>query len=61
MARRAWLDARVAQDLARQGLSTADFTPLPVLGLPGWSEQQDDVFYNDTAVFRPKRKPLNDH
>ena len=34
-ARRAWLDARVAQDLVEQGLSTADFTPLPVLGLPG--------------------------
>ena len=57
MARRAWLDARVAQDLVEQGLSTADFTPLPVLGLPGWCENQDDDFYNDAAVFRPKRQP----
>jgi len=55
-ARRAWLDERVALDLAQQGLTTADFTPLPVLGLPGWCEGQDDDFYNDTAVFRPKRK-----
>ena len=36
--------------------TTADFTPLPVLGLPGWCEDQDDDFYNDAAVFRPKRK-----
>lgn len=56
MARRAWLDARVAQDLARQGLSTADFTPLPVLGIPGWWLEQDAQFYGDTTVFRPKRK-----
>ena len=55
-ARRTWLDERVAQDLARDGLTTADFTPLPVLGLPGWCEGQDDDFYNDAAVFRPKRK-----
>ena len=55
-ARRTWLDERVAQDLAQQGLSTADFTPLPVLGLPGWCDGQDDDFYNDTAVFRAKRK-----
>ena len=55
-ARRTWLDERVAQDLAQQGLTTADFTPLPVLGLPGWCEGQDDGFYNDAAVFRPKRK-----
>ena len=55
-ARRTWLDERVAQDLAQQGLTTADFTPLPVLGLPGWCEGQDNDFYNDAAVFRPKRK-----
>lgn len=56
-ARRASLDQRVAQDLLQQGLTTADFTPLPVLGLPGWCDGQDDDFYNDTAVFRAKRKP----
>jgi len=53
--RRAWLDWRVAHDLAQQGLTTADFTPLPVLGLPGWCDGQDDDFYNDAMVFRPKR------
>ncbi len=53
--RRAWIDARVSQDLAEQGLTTADFTPLQVLGIPGWWPGQDEAFYNDTGVFRPKR------
>lgn len=53
--RREWLDAKVALRL-ESGLRTADFSPLPVLGIPGWAEHQDDVFYADSAVFRPKRK-----
>lgn len=53
--RRAWLDGRVAQELAEQGLTTASFTPLPVLGVPDWWPQQDDIFYADATVFRPKR------
>ena len=57
-ARRAWIDAVMAQDLAENGLSTADFTPLPVLGIPGWWQGQDEDFYADASVFRPKRKPL---
>ncbi|HEV7816704.1 MAG TPA: DUF3025 domain-containing protein [Janthinobacterium sp.] len=56
-ARRAWIDERVAHELEAQGLSTADFTPLPVLGVPGWWAGQDDLFYHDAAVFRPRRKP----
>ena len=54
-ARRAWIDATVAQVLRDEGLSTASFTPLPVLGVPGWWPQQDQAFYLDTTVFRPKR------
>jgi hypothetical protein len=54
-AQRAWLDAHVAEELAREGLSTAGFTPLPVLGMPGWWPGQDKDFYLDTTVFRPKR------
>ncbi|MET3130991.1 hypothetical protein AAKU55_001249 [Oxalobacteraceae bacterium GrIS 1.11] len=54
-ARRAWIDERVARDLAADGLSTADFTPLPVLGVPGWWQGQDAAFYDDASVFRPKR------
>jgi hypothetical protein len=54
-ARRAWLDAHVASQLASEGLTTAGFTPLPVLGVPGWWPGQDQDFYLDTTVFRPKR------
>jgi hypothetical protein len=54
-ARRVWIDAHVASALASEPLSTAGFTPLPVLGVPGWWPQQDDAFYADTSVFRPKR------
>jgi hypothetical protein len=53
--RLAWLDQTVAQELATHGLSTADFTPMQVLGVPGWWPGQDDDFYNDATVFRPKR------
>jgi hypothetical protein len=54
-ARRAWIDAHVAAALAAEPLSTAGFTPLPVLGVPGWWPQQDEAFYADASVFRPKR------
>jgi hypothetical protein len=40
-------------------LSTAGFTPLPVLGVPGWWPDQDDAFYLDHTVFRPKRPASN--
>jgi hypothetical protein len=52
--KRVWLDATIADQL-REGLNTADFSPLPVLGIPGWCGGQDEAFYADTAVFRPKR------
>ncbi|MES2300288.1 MAG: DUF3025 domain-containing protein [Pseudomonadota bacterium] len=54
-ARRAWIDQRVAFELGAEGLSTACFTPLPVLGLPGWWPGQDADFYADTSVFRAPR------
>jgi hypothetical protein len=54
-ARRAWLDGHVAAGLAEEGLATSGFTPLPVLGVPGWWPGQDQDFYLDTSVFRPKR------
>jgi hypothetical protein len=54
-ARRAWIDERVAQQLAEEGLSTAAFTPMQALGVPGWWPQQDHAFYADATVFRPKR------
>ena len=54
-AQRTWIDDTVAAALAAGGLTTASFTPLPVLGVPSWYEGQDKAFYADTGVFRPKR------
>ncbi|MGE5622465.1 MAG: DUF3025 domain-containing protein [Bacillota bacterium] len=53
--KRAWIDAVVAGKLAG-GVATGAFTPLPVLGVPGWWAGQDEAFYADTAVFRPSRR-----
>jgi hypothetical protein len=54
-AQRAWIDQHVADALAADGLSTASFTPLQVLGVPGWWDGQDAAFYADASVFRPMR------
>lgn len=50
-----WIDAEVTRRIAN-GLVTTDFTPLPVLGVPGWWPFQDAAFYSDATVFRPKRR-----
>jgi len=54
-AQRSWIDGAVSAALAKDGLSTACFTPLPVLGVPSWWDGQDEAFYADATVFRPKR------
>jgi hypothetical protein len=54
-AQRAWIDSQVAAELAQETLLTSSFTPLPVLGVPGWWPGQDEAFYADASVFRPKR------
>ena len=47
-----WLAAR----LTAAELATKPFTPLPVLGVPGWwPANQDPAFYDDVSVFRPPR------
>ncbi len=52
------LDAWLAQDLSRDKLSAKPFTPLPILGVPGWwAANADPRFYEDAAVFRPARQP----
>ncbi|GAB4061962.1 DUF3025 domain-containing protein [Uliginosibacterium sediminicola] len=61
-ARRAWLDQQLAAELARRTpaqLTPACFTPLPVLGWPGWWPGQDAAFYADATVFRPPRARRN--
>lgn len=54
-AQRAWIDERVSAELAREAPANVDFTPLQVLGVPGWWPGQDEAFYADASVFRPKR------
>jgi Protein of unknown function (DUF3025) len=47
-----WLAAQLTPDW----LATKPFTPLPVLGIPGWCHANDTPgYYEDTQVFRPIR------
>jgi hypothetical protein len=53
----AW-DAWLADSLNAECLRLKPFTPLPVLGVPGWwPANQDASFYDDVGVFRPRRVP----
>lgn len=50
------LDEWLAARLAGERLAAKPFTPLPVLGLPGWcAENVNFSFYDDSLVFRPPR------
>ena len=48
-------DAWLSDTLTADGLRGKPFTPLPVLGVPGWCGSQDAAFYGDTQVFRAPR------
>jgi len=51
------VDAWLAQELAVAHLATKPFTPLPVLGVPGWwAENENFSFYDDSDVFRRPRR-----
>ncbi|MBR8238125.1 DUF3025 domain-containing protein [Burkholderia sp. AU42008] len=55
--RRAHVDARIAAELTTRPLTSRDFAPLPVLGVPGWcAANADAAFYDDPAVFRRGRR-----
>ncbi len=50
------LDGWLSGDLSATHLARKPFTPLPVMGVPGWSPANEDpAFYDDLAVFRPPR------
>jgi hypothetical protein len=52
------LDERAAAHFAAPGAldSTRSLHPLPILGVPGWTPENDAAaFYDDAAVFRPGR------
>jgi len=51
----AW-DGWLASRLTATELASKPFTPLPVLGVPGWwPANEDPAFYADAGVFRPRR------
>lgn len=53
----AGLDAWLAQDLDAHRLASKPFTPMPVLGVPGWwPPNEAPQFYADAQVFRPLRR-----
>lgn len=50
------IDAWLAQDLRAEKLAVKPFSPLPVLGVPGWWPDNAKLgFYDDAEVFRPRR------
>ncbi len=50
------LDTWLAADLDAAHLAAKPFTPLPVLGIPGWwPENENFSFYDDSLVFRSAR------
>jgi hypothetical protein len=54
--RAAELDDWLADRITREALAAKPFTPLPVLGVPGWwAGNEADSFYDDPLVFRPRR------
>lgn len=56
--RNTYLDDTVSAALAADAhLSGRSFSPLPVLGIPGWwAQNEDPSFYDDATVFRPGRR-----
>ncbi|KHK55176.1 membrane protein [Burkholderia sp. A9] len=55
--RAAHVDAWIAGALATRDLTSRDFSPLPVLGVPGWCDANvAPAFYDDPAVFRSGRR-----
>jgi hypothetical protein len=54
------LDGWIATSLSAETLAAKPFTPLPVLGVPGWwPENENFSFYDDSTVFRPTQTNKN--
>jgi hypothetical protein len=53
-----FLDDKLHEQIANQAilLDNQQLTPLPLLGVPGWYNNNDTAsFYNNTDYFRPQR------
>ena len=52
-------DDWLSTHLSAEQLAIKPFTPLPVLGVPGWwAPNEDPSFYADARIFRPHRVPV---
>ena len=52
------MDAWMAADVSAEKLASKPFAHLPVLGVPGWWQANEDpAFYADTSVFRLPKCP----
>ena len=50
------VDRWLAGQLTAELLAAKPFTPLPVMGIPGWTAENETLsFYDDPLVFRPAR------
>ena len=51
------IDVWLSQDLTPEKLARKPFSPLPLLGVPGWwPANADPAFYADAQVFRSRRR-----
>lgn len=51
------LDAMLASFLSNATLSSAQLTPVPLLGYPGWIEEnQNETYYDNKQYFRDRRR-----
>ena len=49
-------DEWIAADLSAEKLASKPFAPMPILGIPNWCSDNEDLdFYNDETVFRKPR------
>lgn len=54
------LDGWLAAQISAAALAAKPFTPLPLLGVPGWWAPNAGLsFYDDPLVFRPRRVPTS--
>ncbi len=53
------LDDRMAMHLIEQGKNTRELAPVPLLGMPGWTADNEcSSYYDNTAYFRPGRRSV---
>lgn len=54
------IDRWLSQDLTAEKLAVKPFSPLPILGVPGWWPANEAAsFYEDATVFRPRRRKVS--